>query len=131
MDNFIILGSSSLPMLHSSTSGLVDSILGFLATSLKSNISSKGASPLGNILSLHCNTSRSLFYGLQTILPQEGVLEDLYQHHKAILFCVFVPQQGSPLRDLSLVLAFQIHFRTVGSLKYVFHLQILANNLCY
>jgi hypothetical protein len=42
-----------------STSALVGSILGFLVTSLKSNISSKGTNPLGKTLFFNCNTSNS------------------------------------------------------------------------
>ena len=51
----------SLYILHSSIFVLVGSIFGFLATSLKSNSSYKGASPLGRTLSLSCSTLNSFF----------------------------------------------------------------------
>ena len=50
-----------LPILHSSMSDSVGSIVGFFATSLKSKRSSRGASPRGILLSLDYNTSMSSF----------------------------------------------------------------------
>jgi hypothetical protein len=50
LESFTILGFSSVPMLQSSTSLPLASILGFLATSLKSNKSSNGTKPLGKTL---------------------------------------------------------------------------------
>jgi hypothetical protein len=50
LESFTILGFSSVPMLQSSTSLPLALILGFLATSLKSNKSSNGTKPLGKTL---------------------------------------------------------------------------------
>ena len=57
LDNLISLGFSYVPMLHSSMSDIKGSILGFIATSLESKISSNGANPLGKMLSLSFKTS--------------------------------------------------------------------------
>ena len=58
----IILDLSYVPMLHSSTLESEFSIVGFFATSSKSNRSSKGARPQGMILSFDCSTSTSSLY---------------------------------------------------------------------
>lgn len=57
LDNLTILGFSLVPMLHSSKSALVGYILGFLATSFKSNNSSKGTNPLEKTLSFNYKIS--------------------------------------------------------------------------
>ena len=62
-DNFMTLRFNSLPMLHSSMLVPIGSIFCFVATSLKSNNSFEGASPLGKTLSLSYSTLNSYFSG--------------------------------------------------------------------
>lgn len=57
--DLIILGLSSVPMLHSSTSKSECSIVGFFSTSSNSKRSYKGARPRGMFLSFACSTSIS------------------------------------------------------------------------
>jgi hypothetical protein len=64
LDNLIIFGFSSVPILHSSTSFPVGSIFGFFATSLKSNSSSNGTNPLGKMLSFNCKNLNFLLFHL-------------------------------------------------------------------
>ena len=59
LDSLIIIGLSSLPIFHSSTSVSTGSNFGLFTTSLKSNNSSKGAKPLGKLSSLECRVSNS------------------------------------------------------------------------
>ena len=62
-DSSMILGFNSLLISHSSMFVPMGSIFGFLETSLKSNSSSKGVSPLGRTLYLSCSTLNSYFFG--------------------------------------------------------------------
>jgi hypothetical protein len=67
LDSFIILGFSYVPMLQSSTSLLLASIFGFLATLLKSNKSSNKTKPLGNTLFFNCRISESTSFSLNSL----------------------------------------------------------------
>jgi hypothetical protein len=66
LKSFIILGFSSVPMLHSSTSLPLASILGFLATSLKSNKSYSGTRHLGNTLLFSCRIPESISFSFNS-----------------------------------------------------------------
>ena len=70
--SLIILGSAGLPMLCSSMSVSIGSILGSLATSLKLKSCSNGVRSLGIVSFLHCKTSRSFWSELSIISTLKG-----------------------------------------------------------
>ena len=72
LDSLIILGSARLPMLCSSTFVSTGSILGSLATLLKSKRCSKGVRPLGIVSLLHCKTSKSSWSALSINSASKG-----------------------------------------------------------
>ena len=91
--SLIFLGWSSVPMLYSSISDYACSIVGFFATSLKSNSSSKGARPPGIFLSLVCSTSTSSVSAFSHFSVGFPVCSE-----KNLFLCyrVFLVHQGDP-----------------------------------